>query len=48
LARKLVIEPDERMKQWPGGAREYEIKVVGSGAKPRRIEFHGVPVTVNL
>ena len=47
-ARQLVIEPDERMKRWPGGTRTYEIEIVGGGAKSGRIEFSGVPVTVDL
>lgn len=46
--RQLVVEPDARMKQWPGGVRVYQAQLVGSGAEPRRIEFKGAPVAVNL
>src|SRR4030095_361130 len=29
-ARRLTLEPDERMKKWPGGARLFTTEVVGS------------------
>ena len=29
-ARRLTIEPDPRMKKWPGGARVYQVQLVGS------------------
>ncbi len=47
-ARRLVIEPDPRMKKWPGGARIYQVQLVGSSAEPKRIEFRGVSVAVKL
>jgi alpha-D-xyloside xylohydrolase len=40
-ARKLTIEPDQRMKKWPGGTRGFDVEVFGSAAKPRRFEFTG-------
>lgn len=46
--RQLAIEPDPRMKQWPGGVRTYQVQLVGSNAKPKMVEFRGVPITVNL
>jgi alpha-glucosidase (family GH31 glycosyl hydrolase) len=45
---RLTIEPDSRMKQWPGGARQFAVEEVGSGAKPRPIEFRGKRVEVNF
>jgi alpha-glucosidase (family GH31 glycosyl hydrolase) len=47
-AHELNVEPDSRMKHWPGGARKYEVELVGSGLKPREIEFRGVPVGLDL
>ena len=39
-ARRLTVEPDARMKKWPGGSRAFVVEVVGE-AKPRRVEFKG-------
>jgi alpha-glucosidase/alpha-D-xyloside xylohydrolase len=39
-ARRLTLEPDGRMKNWPGGSRAFAVEVVGE-TKPRRIEFKG-------
>lgn len=47
-ARQFSIEPDSRMKKWPGGARVYQVQLVGSGAAAKRIEFRGAPVTANF
>ncbi len=47
-ARRLTIEPDTRMKRWPGGVRVYRVQFVGSGAEPQQVEFRGVPVAVKL
>jgi alpha-glucosidase/alpha-D-xyloside xylohydrolase len=47
-ARRLTLEPDQRMKQWPGGVRVFSVEAVGGGAKPRRVEFQGKPVGVEL
>jgi alpha-glucosidase (family GH31 glycosyl hydrolase) len=46
-ARQLVIEPDRRMKKWPGGARVYQVQLLGS-VEARLVEFHGVSVKVKL
>jgi len=40
-ARKLTIEPDRRMKKWPGGTRIFDIEVAGIKGKPQRIQFLG-------
>jgi alpha-glucosidase/alpha-D-xyloside xylohydrolase len=45
--RRLVVEPDKRMKRWPGGVRVFSADVIGSGAKPKVIEFRGQPVEVS-
>ncbi|HEX5221168.1 MAG TPA: TIM-barrel domain-containing protein [Verrucomicrobiae bacterium] len=46
--RRLTIEPDKRMKKWPGGRREFAFKALGSNLEPKRIEFQGKRVVVNL
>jgi alpha-glucosidase/alpha-D-xyloside xylohydrolase len=46
--RRLTVEPDPRMTKWPGGVRTFSVEIVGSGAQPRRVEFRGEPVVVNL
>lgn len=46
-ARRLIVEPDKRMKRWPGGTRTFAAEVVGSGAKPKLIEFRGQRVEVS-
>jgi alpha-glucosidase/alpha-D-xyloside xylohydrolase len=46
--RRLTLEPDERMKGWPGGVRVFTVEVAGSGGQPRRVEFQGKPVVVQL
>ena len=47
-ARKLTIEPDQRMKKWPGGARTYSVKLANWKSEPTKIEFRGKRVTVKL
>jgi alpha-glucosidase/alpha-D-xyloside xylohydrolase len=47
-ARRLTVEPDERMKKWPGGARTFTIEVAGGDAKPKQVEFKGERVVVNF
>jgi len=47
-ARRLTIEPDRRMKKWHGGARIYQVQLVGSGAEPKRVEFRNGSVAVKL
>ncbi|HXT12783.1 MAG TPA: TIM-barrel domain-containing protein [Candidatus Angelobacter sp.] len=44
--RRLTIEPDERMKKWPGGARLFSAEVIG--AKPQQVEFRGKRVEVKF
>jgi alpha-glucosidase (family GH31 glycosyl hydrolase) len=46
--RRLTLEPDERMKNWPGGARVFTVEAAGSDAQPRRVEFRGQPVGCEL
>jgi len=43
--RRLVVEPDPRMKKWPGGKRRFAIEVVG-GAHSKSVEFQGQRETV--
>jgi alpha-glucosidase/alpha-D-xyloside xylohydrolase len=47
-ARRLILEPDERMKKWPGGARTYVIEVVGGDGKGKQVEFRGERVAVSF
>ena len=47
-ARRLTAEPDERMKQWPGGTRAFKIELAGSPAIDKRIEFDGRSVEVRF
>jgi alpha-glucosidase (family GH31 glycosyl hydrolase) len=47
-ARRLTLEPDPRMKKWPGGVRVFSAEIAGSDAKPKRVEFHGEKVVVDL
>jgi len=46
--RRFTLEPDERMKKWPGGRREFLVEVTGSEAKPKRVEFQGERIEVTL
>jgi alpha-glucosidase/alpha-D-xyloside xylohydrolase len=45
-AHRLTVEPDERMKAWPGGARAFAVEVAGSDAPPAQLEFRGARVVV--
>jgi alpha-glucosidase (family GH31 glycosyl hydrolase) len=47
-ARRLTLEPDPRMKKWPGGVRVFSVEIAGSDAKPKRVEFRGEKVVVDL
>ena len=47
-ARRLTLEPDQRMESWPGGRRAFSEKIAGSPAEPKRIEFHGATVATQL
>jgi alpha-glucosidase/alpha-D-xyloside xylohydrolase len=46
--RRLTLEPEERMKKWPGGVRTFTVEVVGSDAKPKQVEFRGERVVANF
>ena len=46
--RRLTIEPDKRMKKWPGGARALSVELIGTDTKPKRVEFRGERVQVTL
>jgi alpha-glucosidase (family GH31 glycosyl hydrolase) len=47
-ARRLTLEPDERMKKWSGGPREFAVEIKGNDAKSKRVEFKGERVEVTL
>jgi alpha-glucosidase/alpha-D-xyloside xylohydrolase len=46
--RRLTLEPDERMKKWVGAPRAFLIECPGGPHPPRRVEFSGKRVVVNL
>ncbi len=46
-ARRLTMEPDARMKKWPGGARTFAVEIVGGSVKGKSVEFSGKRVTVS-
>jgi alpha-glucosidase/alpha-D-xyloside xylohydrolase len=46
--RRLTIEPDPRMRKWPGGSREFAVEIVGGQAEPKQVRFQGKRVTVRL
>jgi alpha-glucosidase/alpha-D-xyloside xylohydrolase len=45
-AQELTLEPDTRMKKWPGPAREYAVELAGVASQARRISFVGDKLTV--
>src|SRR5262249_29550765 len=47
-ARRLTVEPEERMKKWPGGARACTVEIVGGDAKPKQVKFQGERVAVSF
>jgi len=47
-ARKLTVEPDPRMKKWPGGVRSFSVKLANWKSEPTPVEFRGNRVTVKL
>ena len=47
-ARKLTIEPDLRMKKWPGGTRAFAVEATGENSAPKQIEFKGRTVQIKL
>ena len=46
--RRLTIEPDPRMKKWPGGVRKFSIRRVDVKSEPTEVEFRGKRMTVKL
>jgi alpha-glucosidase/alpha-D-xyloside xylohydrolase len=44
--RRLTLEPDTRMKKWPGSARPFAVETVGTKAAPTVVDFNGRAVTV--
>ena len=46
--RLLTIEPDPRMKRWPGGVKVFRAQVAGSGADSKLVEFKGEPTQIRL
>jgi alpha-glucosidase/alpha-D-xyloside xylohydrolase len=40
-AGKLIIEPDPRMKRWPGGTRALNVELSADPGKTKQIEFRG-------
>jgi alpha-glucosidase/alpha-D-xyloside xylohydrolase len=47
-ARRLTVEPDQRMKKWPGGARKFSVRRVDVRSEPTEIEFRGSPIRIKL
>jgi alpha-glucosidase (family GH31 glycosyl hydrolase) len=47
-AHELTMEPDARMKKWPGGKRDYAIELAGSASSPKNLSFKGQTVDVKL
>lgn len=43
--RELTLEPDARMKKWPGGEKKFSIEVMGDKAKPKAVSFAGEKLT---
>jgi alpha-glucosidase/alpha-D-xyloside xylohydrolase len=47
-ARRLTLEPDGRMKKWPGGVRAFTVELADGSAKPKQVEFRGERVAVSF
>ena len=47
-ARRLTIEPDKRMKKWPGDARVFLVEPAGSEGQLKRVEFRGKRMQLTL
>jgi alpha-glucosidase (family GH31 glycosyl hydrolase) len=47
-AKRLTIEADPQMKAWTGGTRVFRVEVAGGIAGPKRVEFRGQPVSVDM
>jgi alpha-glucosidase/alpha-D-xyloside xylohydrolase len=43
-SHRLTVQPDERMKRWPGGTRVFAAKIIGNQAETKHIEFRGAQV----
>lgn len=48
LSRQLTIEPDQRMKRWPGGERQFVAEIVGTEGVSKLISYKGERVVVSL
>jgi len=46
--KRLTIEPDSRMKKWPGGVRAFSAEVIGSGGQAKPIDFGGKRIEVRF
>jgi alpha-glucosidase/alpha-D-xyloside xylohydrolase len=46
--RRLIIERDERMKQWSGGSRAFSVKAVDRQGEQKRVEFRGERIEVAI
>lgn len=46
--RRLTLEPDPRMKRWPGGERVFSVEAAGEDSKPTQVIFRGERVTTTL
>jgi alpha-glucosidase/alpha-D-xyloside xylohydrolase len=46
--KELTVEPDTRMKSWPGGARDYEVVLAGSDSHTKTVSFAGAKIEVKL
>jgi hypothetical protein len=44
----LTLEPDARMKKWPGPARNYAVELAGASAPPKTVSFVGAKTDVKL
>ena len=44
-AQRLVVEPDPRMKKWPGGKRDFAVKIAGA-VNSKTVAFEGRRLTV--
>ena len=45
---ELTMEPDVRMKRWPGGARDYAVELVGANSQPKTVSSVGIHLDVKL
>jgi hypothetical protein len=47
-AKKVIIEPDPRMKTWSGPAREFSVEIANAAAVSKKVKFDGAKVEVEL